>query len=162
MATRGSDRRTNRRLVCESPRKAAVCRRFCPATGQIRQHPGTGLGRLSGAEWNRRGQATGFPGNWTTGHPVRAAKFRSEYRSLPEARAKWPPGQRRTDQTDCIGPYPGDRAFRQRSGTHARWRCVAKGIATTHGSTVLSLSRPRAFTAPGASGVSSRDTLRRS
>jgi hypothetical protein len=47
------------------------------------------------------------------------------------------------------------------AGSHAERRCVAKGIAVTHGSGVRSLSRPRAFTAPGASGVSSRDTERR-
>ena len=82
-------------------------------------------GALASARVSVRYSATG------AGQPAQAALYRSGLRALPEARAEWPLDRRRMDQADCEGLM-----LRRRSRTHALWRCIAKDIATTHGSRV--------------------------
>jgi hypothetical protein len=85
------------RMFCGSYCKANVCRKLCPATGQIRQYRRTGFSRCFGTVRSRKGRATGAGDNV----PVRTS--RTPRGLFLGARAKWPPDRRRMDQADCIG-----------------------------------------------------------
>lgn len=93
-------------------------------------------------------------------HGKRETAFRGRgqhgKRALPEGRVVGMSDRRRPGQRTVPSSCSGNRAGA------ARRRCFAKGIVTTPDSGAQSLTRPRALSAPGASGVSSRDTERRS
>ena len=112
-----------------------------PSTGSSvrRQDRFGSTGALASAGVSVRYGTTGV------GQPAQVALYRSGLRALPEARAEWPLDRRRMDQADCDGLM-----LRQRSRTHALWRCIAKDIATTHGSRVC---RSRVHEPNGSWGV---------
>ena len=138
---------------------------IAPGSGDSGASP---IARLSSAGSSVRQRAGSTPAvfrfdGWTGGAGIRGERetyLRGQgqhgKRALPEGRVVGMSDQRRTGQRTVPSLCSGNRA-------EAAWRrCFAKGIVTTPDSGAQSLTRPRALSAPGASGVSSRDTERRS
>lgn len=111
-----------------------ACRKLCPATGQIRHDRRAcfGRGADAGPGRGRRETGSGVSASARTARTPRSA--RQIGRRVGDGWIK------RTAWT-LLRRWA---YVRGRSGIHTLRRCIAKGIAATHGSRVFSLSRPRA------------------